>query len=302
MKYIGGFLMALADSVPGVSGGTILFLLGIYEEFIGSINNLVTGSWQEKKKALFFLIKLACGWIIGFVLAVLILTSLFEDNIYRVSSLFIGFIIFSIPLICSEEKDTIKGKYQYILFTLIGIAIVAALTYYNPSRAAAGNGNPMEFSFANAAYVFFAGMVAISAMVLPGISGSTILLILGLYMPVMNSIKNLMHLHFDALPIVIFFGLGILAGALITIRVIKWAFEKFRSQTIYLILGLMLGSLYSIVMGPTTLDKNPKPALSVSTFSIVFFIIGGLVIGGLQLLKHLRPEETASGSSSSSSR
>lgn len=301
MKYIGGFLMALADSVPGISGGTILFLLGIYEEFIGSINNLVTGSLQEKKKALIFLIKLACGWITGFVLAVLILTSLFEDNIYRVSSLFIGFIVFSIPLICLEEKETIKGKYEYILFTLIGIAIVAALTYFNPSKAAAGNGNPMEFTFTNAGYVFFAGMVAISAMVLPGISGSTILLILGLYMPIMNSIKNLMHLHFDALPIVIFFGLGILAGALITIRVIKWAFEKFRSQTIYLILGLMLGSLYSIVMGPTTLDKNPKPALSVSTFSIAFFLIGGLIIGGLQLLKHLRPEE-ASGSSSSSPR
>lgn len=290
MKYIGGFLMALADSVPGVSGGTILFLLGIYEEFINSINTLIIGSFKEKKKALFFLIKLGCGWVVGFLLAVLILTSLFEDTIYRVSSLFIGFILFSIPLICAEEKETIKRKYWQILFTLIGIAIVAAITYFNPSKAA--DTNPMEFTFMNAIFVFFAGMIAISAMVLPGISGSTILLILGLYMPIMNSIRNLLHFHFDALPIVIFFGLGILAGVLVTIRVIKWAFEKFRSQTIYLILGLMLGSLYSIVMGPTTLEK-PQKALSVSTFNLVFFIIGGIIIGGLQFLKRLRPEEVS---------
>lgn len=293
MKYIGGFLMALADSVPGVSGGTILFLLGIYEEFIKSINTLITGSLQEKKKALFFLIKLACGWIVGFLLAVLILTSLFKAHIYSVSSLFIGFILFSIPLICSEEKDTIKGNYHHIVFTLIGITIVTAITYFNPGKSAGGN--PMEFSFMNAIFVFFAGMIAISAMVLPGISGSTILLILGLYMPVMDAIHDLINFQFDALPIIIFFGLGIIAGVLITIRVIKWAFEKFRSQTIYLILGLMLGSLYSIVMGPTTLvEKNPIPKpLSVSTFSIVFFLIGGVVIGGLQLLKRLRPEEAS---------
>ena len=87
MKFIGGFCMALADSVPGVSGGTIAFLLGFYDEFINSLNDLVYGTWKERKRALSFLIKLGIGWIVGFGMAVLILTAVFESHIYQVSSL-----------------------------------------------------------------------------------------------------------------------------------------------------------------------------------------------------------------------
>lgn len=103
-----GFCMALADSVPGVSGGTIAFVLGFYDKFIKSLNNIVFGNKKEKIEALSFLIKLGIGWIIGMVLASLILTSLFESHIYKVSSLFLGFIIFSIPLIIKEEKKLFK--------------------------------------------------------------------------------------------------------------------------------------------------------------------------------------------------
>ena len=81
-----GFCMALADSVPGVSGGTIAFILGFYDQFINSLNNLVFGNKKEKKEALFFLIKLGTGWVIGMVLAILVLTSLFANHIYEVSS------------------------------------------------------------------------------------------------------------------------------------------------------------------------------------------------------------------------
>lgn len=288
MKYIGGFLMALADSVPGVSGGTIAFLLGIYDDFINSINYLISGTKEQRKYAFFFLIKLGCGWIVGFLLAVLVLTSLFEKNIYRISSLFLGFIIFSIPLICMEEKESIKDQYLNILFTLLGIGIVVAITVLNPTQSSSTD--PMSFSIGNAAFVFLAGMIAISAMVLPGISGSTILLILGLYMPIMNSIKELLHMDFAALPIVAFFGFGILAGALITFKVVKWALSNYRSQTIYLVIGLMIGSLYAIVRGPETLD-TPQPPMTLSKFNILFFIIGGMIIGGLQMLKHIKPEK-----------
>ena len=106
IQFIRGFCMALADSVPGVSGGTIAFLLGFYEQFIDSIDDLITGSKEKKKEALFFLLKLGIGWVCGFVLAVLVLTSVFESHIYYISSLFIGFIIFAIPLVIKEEKDT----------------------------------------------------------------------------------------------------------------------------------------------------------------------------------------------------
>ena len=114
MKIIGGFLMALADSVPGVSGGTIAFVLGFYDKFIGSLNTLTSKktSKDEKKEAVKFLIKLGCGWVLGFLMAVIFITSLFEEYIYEVSSLFVGFIILSIPIIIKEEKNEIKNKYN----------------------------------------------------------------------------------------------------------------------------------------------------------------------------------------------
>ena len=87
LNFIRGFCMALADSVPGVSGGTIAFILGFYDDFINSLNTLVSKDpWEEKKKALIFLIKLGFGWIIGLGLSVVFLSSIFNDHIYAISS------------------------------------------------------------------------------------------------------------------------------------------------------------------------------------------------------------------------
>ncbi|MEG0153495.1 MAG: DUF368 domain-containing protein, partial [Cellulosilyticaceae bacterium] len=93
LNFIRGFAMALADSVPGVSGGTVAFLLGFYDKFIGSLDDLVSGNMQAKKEALIFLLKLMSGWIVGFLMAVSILASIFDSQIYAISSLFLGFII-----------------------------------------------------------------------------------------------------------------------------------------------------------------------------------------------------------------
>ena len=91
--------MALADSVPGVSGGTIAFLLGFYDEFIHSLNDLMGRDNETRKKAFFFLAKLGIGWVIGFCLSVVILASLVETNIYPISSVFFGRPLFSIPMV-----------------------------------------------------------------------------------------------------------------------------------------------------------------------------------------------------------
>ena len=279
-----GFCMALADSVPGVSGGTIAFILVFYDQFINSLNNLVFGNKKEKKEALFFLLKLGIGWVIGMVLAILVLTSLFANHIYEVSSVFIGFIIFSLPLIISEEKGDLKGKYKNLLFLILGIVIVSLITYFNPMNGSENVVDITNLSFGLILYVFVAAMIAISAMVLPGISGSTLLLIFGLYIPITTAIKEFLHLNFGYFPILVVFGLGVLTGIAVVIKGIKAALSKYRSQTVYLILGLMLGSLYAIVMGPTTLEVYHEP-MTFQTFSIGFFILGGLIIGLLQWLK-----------------
>lgn len=298
MKYlingIRGFCMALADSVPGVSGGTIAFILGFYDKFINSLDTLMFGKKEEKKKGITFLIKIGIGWGIGMILAVLVLTNLFQTQIYKVSSVFMGFIVFSIPLIIKQEKECLKGKYRNLIFTMIGIIIVSAITYFNPMS---GDGNIVDISNLNIGlvlYIFVAAMIAISAMVLPGISGSTLLLIFGLYIPIMSAIKEFLHFNLSYLPVLIIFGLGILVGIALVIRLIKIALKKYRSQTIYCIIGLMIGSLYAIVMGATTLEV-PQAPMNLKTFSIVFFIIGGVIIIGLEKLKTMLERKNTKG-------
>lgn len=287
LQMINGFCMALADSVPGVSGGTIAFLMGFYDEFITSIDDLLTGDIEHKKKALGFLIKLGIGWVIGFISAVLVLTSVFESHIYAISSLFIGFIIFAIPVVMQEEKDCLLQGKKYIPYAILGAVIVAAMTYFNPVSGGSGGMSFDNFTLGFGVYLFLAGAIAISAMVLPGISGSTLLLIMGIYLPIINGIKDILHFDFTSFLPIFVFGCGVLVGIFSVVKLIRKALEKFRAQTIYLIIGLMIGSIYAVIMGPTTLDV-PQPAMGWSDFRILFFIIGGVVILGMQKLKTIK--------------
>ena len=282
INFINGFCMALADSVPGVSGGTIAFILGFYDKFISSIDDVFRAKWEEKKKAIIYLIKIGVGWVVGFLLAASVLASLFNVRIYEMSSLFLGFIIFAIPLIIKQEKEVIIGKYRNIVFAVIGIAIVFAITII--SQTTSFDINLQDINILTIVYLFVVAMFAISAMILPGISGSTILLIFGIYIPIMNNIKAFLHLDFSVLPSLIAFGLGVIFGIMVFAKIARKCLEKHRSQTVYTILGLMVGSIYSIILGATTLEE-PKEMMSISTFSIVFFAIGGAIICGLELLK-----------------
>lgn len=272
--------MALADSVPGVSGGTIAFLLGFYDKFIISLDHLVSGTKEERKEAILFLIKIGIGWVVGFISAVLVLANIFESQIYKVSSLFLGFIMFAIPIIIMEEKEVLKGKYKNIIFTVLGTILVVAISVFNP----ASDVDVTNLTLGSGIYIFVTGAIAITAMVLPGISGSTLLLIFGLYVPIISAIKEFLHMDFSYFPVLLIFGLGIITGIISVIKLIKMCLKKFRSQTIYAIIGLMIGSLYSITLGPTTLDV-PQAPMNIHTFNILFFAIGGLIIFGLQKLK-----------------
>ena len=280
---INGFCMALADSVPGVSGGTVAFIMGFYDAFIGAIHNLVFGKMKEKKDALIYLIKLGAGWVIGMILAVIVLSAMFESHIYAVSSLFVGFIAGAIPLIVKEEKESIKEFKKGILFFLIGIMLVATITWAN-QKIGSVSMDLRQFSVGIAIKLFFIGMVAISAMFLPGISGSTLLLIFGAYIPVITAIKGILSLDLSYIPSLLFFGSGVLVGAITVVKVIKICLETFRPQTIYIILGMMIGSFYAIVMGPTTLE-SPKAPLSLGNFQFVAFIIGLALVLGMQWIK-----------------
>ena len=290
-----GFCMALADSVPGVSGGTIAFLLGFYDKFIGSLNKLISGTKDERRDSIKFLIKLFIGWIIGFLGAMLVLSEIFESHIYIVSALFFGLTLFAIPLVIYEERDAMKGHVVCIPFMIAGIALVIGISMI--SKTLGGGGIVFEgFNIGIMLFTFIAGMVAISAMVLPGISGSTILLAFGVYLPTTNAISEILKFEsFKAVPYLCALALGIIAGIILVIKFVDKALKSYRPQSMYTIIGLMIGSLYAICQGPSTLESTDGSALEPLSltmvmnepFLIVPFVAGGAVLAILEFLRYI---------------
>jgi putative membrane protein len=279
LNFIRGFFMALADSVPGVSGGTVAFILGFYDKFINSIDDLIRGNLKAKKEAVIFLLKIGVGWIVGMAMAALILTSLLKNYPYQVSSVFLGFVVFAIPFLIKEEKIKIKDKkdYKNLVFAIIGLIIVISITILNAHVGLEQNIENMSVSLA--VQLFVAGAIAITAMILPGISGSTILLIFGVYNSIMAGIKALLTLNFATLPALIIFGFGVLTGIIVFVRLIKIALEKYRNQTIFMVLGMMIGSLFSIISNAGEISGF------IHLTTLIFFIIGGAIILLLQQVK-----------------
>ncbi len=287
MNILLGFCMALADSVPGVSGGTIAFIMGFYDEFISSLYHVVKGSKEEKKRGWLFLLRLILGWIVGFAAIVLVLGNLFDSHIYELSSLFIGLSLFSLPVIIKEEKETFKGQYRNVVYTLLGMGLVVLVTYFRVAGVAVLAVDIAQMTPLLILYIVICAAIAMSAMVLPGLSGSSILLILGLYVPVITGVKELLHGKTVYIFPLLLYLVGVVLGVIVSIKFVKTALEKYRAPLMYLIVGLILGSVYSIIMGPTTLDV-PQPALGMSEFRILFFVLGGVIIGGLELLKRVK--------------
>ncbi|WP_207719521.1 DUF368 domain-containing protein [Peptostreptococcus canis] len=277
MNLFNGFCMALADSVPGVSGGTIAFILGFYEQLLEAINCVTTRDKSKMKESVYFLVKLALGWIIGITLSVSFLSRMFEKNIYFMSSLFIGLTSSSVVYIIKNEYNKIEKKKTYLIYTFLGVVIVVAISFLRKKIGSQGVIDMSNLDFFEYAYLFFSGMTAISAMVLPGISGSTVLLIFGVYIPLINSIESLLLSRYSVLCGIIIFALGVLFGLVSSVQIIRRAFVKYRSKMIHFIVGLTIGSIYPIANGPTTLEKSSE-ALNLSNFDILGFSTGILLL------------------------
>ena len=278
-----GFCMALADSVPGVSGGTIAFILGFYDRFLDALHGLFGKDPAARKDAVRYLLKLGLGWVIGMGTCVLVLSQLFQTHIYFMSSLFLGLTLTSFPLVVRAEADALRGRVKHLPFAALGLALVVGLTLLRDNVSAVR----IQFTGVQVwtlGYLFVSGAVAITAMVLPGISGSTILLIAGVYLQAIQALRSLFDLDLSVLPGLCALALGFAAGVGLSIRAIRAALRKYRSQMVWLILGLMAGSLYAIAMGPAGLD-TPLPPVGVQNFSVPGFLLGVLILLGLDALR-----------------
>lgn len=190
-----------------------------------------------------------------------------------------------------EERSSLKNHYPHIIFTALGVAAVPLMMYFNPvSRESSVD--LTQISPQLALFLFIAAVLAVSVMVLPGISGSTMLLIMGLYVPLISAVSAVIHLELAYVPMLVVFGLGMITGLVFIAKLLRYCLEKYRSQTIYLSIGLLIGSLYAIVLGATTLDV-PRPPMSFETFSILFFLLGAGILALLQYLKKRAEKKAA---------
>ena len=284
LNAFNGLCMAIADSVPGVSGGTVAFILGFYDRFIDSLHFLFHGTLREKAKALRYLVNLGIGWGIGMASCVMMLSRLFEKNIYLMSSVFLGLTIASIPFVIHSEKKNLRLRVSDLLFLAVGCGLVVVMTILRPGTGTAGTMDFMELQPLQYIYIVLCGMVAISAMVLPGISGSTVLLIAGVYLPAITAVRELFHMQISVLPGILMLGVGVLAGVFISVPLIRDALVRHRCKMVYFITGSMAGSVFSIIMGPATLSAGQAP-LSLHTLDIPGVMIGIAVLLGLELVR-----------------
>lgn len=167
---------------------------------------------------------------------------------------------------------------------LLGLALVVGLTLLRTASGGFWHVDYAQLQPLQFGYLFLSGAVAITAMVLPGISGSSILLIAGVYLPTIQAMHSLLRLQLAVLPGLCALGFGVLAGIGFSIHAIRAALQNHRGAMVWLILGLMLGSLYAIVNGPASLD-TPLPPLSLSTFQPLAFVLGAGILLGLEGLK-----------------
>lgn len=279
-----GFCMALADSVPGVSGGTIAFILGFYERFLNALHDVFREKGQARRAALVYLLKLGVGWVLGMGSCVVLLSNLFAQNIYFMSSLFLGLTVCSIPFVAAAEWQTLQTSLRQSWFVLLGVALVVGLTLLRTGAGGFGSMDYAQLQPLQYVYIFLCGAAAITAMVLPGISGSSILLIAGVYLPTIQAVHSLLKLQLAVFPGLCALGFGVLAGVAFSISAIRAALQNHRGATVWLILGLMLGSLYAIANGPASLDV-PQPPLGAATFQPLAFVLGAAVLLALEGMK-----------------
>jgi putative membrane protein len=261
-----GMAMGAADVVPGVSGGTIAFISGIYEELLSSISNVnlrllktlktagFKSAWKQLNGA--FLLSLFVGIFISIVSLAKAIKYLLDNEPVLLWSFFFGLVLASIIYVA---KQITKWSFIAVLVLIIG----AFTAYYITTL------NPLVSENSSLLFMFLAGAIAICAMILPGISGAFILVLLGAYTPVLAAVNDR---DFKTIAVI---GLGAIIGLLSFSKLLKWLFANYKNYTLAVLTGFIIGSLNKIWPWKETLTwrtnshgiKVPLNQQSVSPFS-----------------------------------
>jgi len=249
-----GMLIGIANIIPGVSGGTMAVSMGIYDRLISCISH----PFKDFKNNLLFLIPIALGMGIAIIASAFGIDYLFETFPLQTNLLFIGLIMGSLPAIYGKVK-AVTMRMGHILAAVIFFAVVVGMTMMNGSGGGYVN---LEPTVSGIILLFLVGVLASATMVIPGVSGSMMLLLLGYYNPILDTIKAffvaLLGLNFFALfhtmLILAPFGMGVIVGMVAIAKIIEVVFERYPTYAYWGIIGLLLGSPVAILI-VGTFDK-----------------------------------------------
>jgi putative membrane protein len=262
-----GMIIGIANIIPGVSGGTLMITLGIYQDVIETISHF----FKNIKKSLKLVIPIGIGMILSILILSKIISVCLEKFPYPTTFFFIGLIIGGIPLLWKKVSAS-KYKYSNWLVFLITFGIILTFAFLKSGDNVISLEN---MSFTGYLGLFLVGMLSAATMVIPGISGSFVLMLVGYYEPIVNTIKDLtnMSLLSHNLLILIPFGLGIVIGIILVAKLIEWLLNKYPIKTYYGVLGFVIASIISIIM-PLL---NSSVSIIQVIISIILLIVGGII-------------------------
>lgn len=270
-----GMLMGISDVIPGVSGGTIALVLGIYQRLVAAINGILSKDW---KKHIAFLIPIGIGIGIAVLTFSHIMEWLLAEYPEPTFFFFLGLIIGIIPMLLKEVnyKKTFKTNH-YILFAIAAVLVAITVLIKENEMAAVMS----ELVWSDYLFLFIGGWLASSAMILPGISGSFVLLLLGLYPTVINAVSTL------NISVIMTVGFGVVIGLLLTSKLIAFLFVKYRIATYAVMIGFVAGSIVVIYPG---FGSN----LAITIASIIAFLFGLLASYLLSIIENKKLEPQTS--------
>lgn len=243
-----GVVIGLANVIPGVSGGTMMVSMGIYDKLIHCITHL----FSEFKKSVLFLLPIFIGMGIAVVVVPFGIEFLFAEYPFQTNLLFVGLIVGGLPAVWKNVKGN-SIKLGHIIACIAFFALVAGLALMGEKE---GNAADLSFNFLNVAKLFGVGVVASATMVIPGVSGSMMLLLMGYYHPVLEAITDFISAFFAfdmdgilrGVGILAPFGIGVVAGIFAIAKVVEIIFEKFPLYAYWAIIGLILSSPVAIFL------------------------------------------------------
>jgi len=275
-QILRGVVIGVANIIPGVSGGTMMVSMGIYDTLIHCITHL----FSEFKKSIKTLLPYAIGMVVGIVVLASLLTYLFEHHALPTSTAFIGLILGGLgPIVAKVDRKKINWVAIVIfLFFFVGI-IVMALT------GDVANPESLQMNVGQFFVLIVMGCIAAATMIIPGVSGSMVLMLMGYYTPILNAVSNLKDAVFAldfagmVLPVLTLlpFGIGVVLGIFGVAKLIEWLLARFPIQTYCGVLGLVLSSPVAILLRTDLTGVNWVTIL-VSVVTLVLGFVAAMLL------------------------